>query len=218
MDTFSIGDKVVYPTQGVGEVIGIEVREVSGQRKQFYILRIIDTSMTVLVPTDNTSSVGLREVIPKSEVSGIYGVLKQKKLDKVRQTWNRRHREYMDKLKTGCLYNVAEIRESSASCAPRRTSPSANEKCWRPSGAWWSRRSPSPSMPRKPSWSVRSTPFSPDSFTPLVSAGRSFHHRYLFNTAASNQPPHLTMGSEQLGLFPLVPHWWFPPSPGILIK
>ena len=109
MDTFSIGDKVVYPTQGVGEVIGIEVREVSGQRKQFYILRIIDTSMTVLVPTDNTSSVGLREVIPKSEVSGIYGVLKQKKLDKVRQTWNRRHREYMDKLKTGCLYNVAEI-------------------------------------------------------------------------------------------------------------
>ncbi len=109
MDTFSIGDKVVYPTQGVGEVIGIEVREVSGHKKQFYILRIVDTAMTVLVPTDNTSSVGLREVIPKSEVSEIYGVLKQKKLEKVRQTWNRRHREYMDKLKTGCLYNVAEI-------------------------------------------------------------------------------------------------------------
>lgn len=109
MNMFSIGDKVVYPTQGVGEVLGIEVREVSGQKKQFYILRIIDTAMTVLVPTDNTTSVGLREVIPKSEVSGIYGVLKQKKLEKVRQTWNRRHREYMDKLKTGCLYNVAEI-------------------------------------------------------------------------------------------------------------
>ncbi len=109
MDTFTIGDKVVYPTQGVGEIIGIEVREVSGHKKQFYILRIVDTAMTVLVPTDKTSSVGLREVIQKSEVSGIYGVLKQKKLEKVRQTWNRRHREYIDKLKTGCLYNAAEI-------------------------------------------------------------------------------------------------------------
>jgi len=107
--SFSIGDKAVYPSHGVSEVMGIERREVSGQHKTFYILRIVDSGMTVMVPTENITSVGLREVIPSREVKKIYAILRSKELTPVRQTWNRRYREYMEKIKTGSLFEVAEV-------------------------------------------------------------------------------------------------------------
>lgn len=109
MGAFKIGDKAVYPTQGVGEIIGIERKEVFGEQKTFYILRLSDTSMTVMVPTENTASVGLREVIPASQVKEVFAVLKQKHLERSRQTWNRRYREYMEKIRTGSLFEVAEV-------------------------------------------------------------------------------------------------------------
>jgi CarD family transcriptional regulator len=107
--TFKIGDKAVYPTHGVGEIVGIETKEVSGHQKTFYIMRTIDTGMTVMVPTENISSVGLRPVISSAEAKRVFNFLKRTDFSVPRQTWNRRYRAYMDKLKTGSVFEIAEI-------------------------------------------------------------------------------------------------------------
>lgn len=109
MGRFKVGDKAVYPAHGVGEVTGIETREISGLRHDFYILRILESGMKVMVPTDNANSVGLRGIIPKAEVKKVFEVLRRKKITVAKQTWNRRHREYMEKLKTGSVYEIAEV-------------------------------------------------------------------------------------------------------------
>jgi CarD family transcriptional regulator len=106
---FKVGDKAVYPAHGVGEVTGVETREISGLEHDFYILRILESGMKVMVPTDNANSVGLRSIIPKADVKKVFAVLKRKKITVAKQTWNRRHREYMEKLKTGSVYEIAEV-------------------------------------------------------------------------------------------------------------
>ncbi|MDH3998383.1 MAG: CarD family transcriptional regulator, partial [Desulfuromonadales bacterium] len=72
---FKIGDRAVYPAQGVGVVENIESREFCGQTHDFYILRIIDNDMTIMVPVGNASQVGLRTLISKDKVGTIYDVL-----------------------------------------------------------------------------------------------------------------------------------------------
>lgn len=109
MGSFKVGDKAVYPAHGVGEVTGIECREISGRKHNFYVLRIMETGMKVMVPMDNVTSVGLRGVITKSDVKKVYDILRRKKVSVAKQTWNRRHREYMDKIKTGSVYDIAEV-------------------------------------------------------------------------------------------------------------
>lgn len=109
MDTFKIGDIAVYPAHGVAVVEGIENKEISGSRQTFYILRLLDNDMTIMVPHDNVEGVGLRGVIPKKEVGEVYKILKQKRGNRGSQTWNRRHRQYMEKIKTGSVYEIAEV-------------------------------------------------------------------------------------------------------------
>lgn len=107
---FKVGDKAVYPAHGVGEVTGIEDKEIAGSKAQFYILKIMDSGMTIMVPTSNVRHVGLREVISKSEVDAVYEILKERgEYAITEQTWNRRYREYMDKIKTGSVYEIAEV-------------------------------------------------------------------------------------------------------------
>ncbi|MBI1909947.1 MAG: CarD family transcriptional regulator [Deltaproteobacteria bacterium] len=106
---FKPGDKAVYPAHGVGEVQSIETREISGNRQTFYILKILDNGMTIMVPTTNVKSVGLREVISEDEVDEVYAILKERDVTVDNQTWNRRYREYMDKIKTGSVYEIAEV-------------------------------------------------------------------------------------------------------------
>ena len=71
---FKIGDRAVYPAQGVGVVEKIESREFCGQTHDFYILRIIDNDMTIMVPVGNANQVGLRTLISKDKVETIYNV------------------------------------------------------------------------------------------------------------------------------------------------
>lgn len=104
---FKIGDKAVYPAHGVGEVTAIESREFSGLSQKFYILRILDNGMTVMVPTDNVR--GLREVIGADKVERVFEILREKDLSVDTTTWNRRYREYMEKIKTGSIFEVAEV-------------------------------------------------------------------------------------------------------------
>ena len=109
MASFNIGDHAVYPAHGVGVVQSIETKEISGKKQSFYILKILDNEMTVMVPTDNVASVGLREVIPRRQVNDIFKILRKRKVRLDHQTWNRRYREYMEKIKTGSVHEIAAV-------------------------------------------------------------------------------------------------------------
>ena len=110
MRTFQVGDLAVYPAHGVGEIMAIESRVVNGEKHNFYIMKFIENGMTIMIPTNNVDSVGLRDVINKKEVPKVYAVMKSRKEGIAdNQTWNRRYREYMDKIKTGSLFDVAEV-------------------------------------------------------------------------------------------------------------
>ena len=106
---FKVGDVAVYPAHGVGTVQSIEEREIAGNKHKFYILKIMDTGMTIMVPTGNVRNVGLREVINESEVDIVYEILRERDISINEQTWNRRYREYMDKIKTGSIYEISEV-------------------------------------------------------------------------------------------------------------
>lgn len=106
---FKVGDIAVYPAHGVTKVHAIESREISGFKKKFYILKVIENGMTIMVPTDNVKSVGLREVIGEEQIETVYDILKEHDVAMDNQTWNRRYREYMDKIKTGSVYEIAEV-------------------------------------------------------------------------------------------------------------
>ena len=107
---FKIGDLAVYPAHGVGRIEAIETRVVNGEEHDFYIMKILENNMVIMIPTWNVESVGLRDVIPEKEIPEIMKVMTSKRdLAIDNQTWNRRYREYMDKIKTGSLYEVAEV-------------------------------------------------------------------------------------------------------------
>jgi CarD family transcriptional regulator len=107
--TFKVGDKAVYPAHGVGEVTAIEDHEISGTTQKFYILRILDNGMKIMIPTNNVRQVGLREVIGADKVEKVFKILREKDLSVDSTTWNRRYREYMEKIKTGSVFEVAEV-------------------------------------------------------------------------------------------------------------
>jgi len=106
---FKVGDMAVYPAHGVGEITSIEKREIAGNTHQFYIMKILDSGMTIMVPTGNVRNVGLRELISIDEVDIVYDILRERDISINEQTWNRRYREYMDKIKTGSVYEIAEV-------------------------------------------------------------------------------------------------------------
>jgi CarD family transcriptional regulator len=107
---FQVGDLAVYPAHGVGEIQAIESRVVNGEKHDFYIMKVLENGMVIMIPIRNVESVGLRDIISKKDVPRVYEVMKSRK-DGLpdNQTWNRRYREYMDKIKTGSLYDVAEV-------------------------------------------------------------------------------------------------------------
>jgi CarD family transcriptional regulator len=107
---FTPGDLAVYPAHGVGRIEAIESREIGGNKQDFYIMKILENGMVIMIPTKNVESVGLRGVIAKNDVKKVYKVMQKKRVNSIdNQTWNRRYREYMDKIKTGSLYDVAEV-------------------------------------------------------------------------------------------------------------
>ncbi|GBC62179.1 CarD family transcriptional regulator [Desulfonema ishimotonii] len=107
---FQVGDLAVYPAHGVGRIESIESKVVGGEKHDFYIMKVLENDMVIMIPTSNVESVGLRDIISQKEIPEIYKVITEKKDSPIdNQTWNRRYREYMDKIKTGSLYEVAEV-------------------------------------------------------------------------------------------------------------
>jgi CarD family transcriptional regulator len=107
---FKVGDLAVYPAHGVGVIERIENREISGCQENFFIMRILENNMIIMIPSSNTKNVGLRELIDQTEVSKVFSILKNRDMYvDDNQTWNRRYRDYMDKIKSGSVFEVAEV-------------------------------------------------------------------------------------------------------------
>lgn len=107
--SFNVGDHAVYPGHGVGEVVSIDTKDILGNSVTFYNIRILDSGMKIMIPKANVANVGLRPIISKGEASEVITILKTKEIKIDNQTWNRRYREYMEKIKTGSVFEIAEV-------------------------------------------------------------------------------------------------------------
>jgi CarD family transcriptional regulator len=105
---FNVGDRIVYPMHGAGVIMGIEEKDLSGDPEPYYIIKLTSGEMKVMIPVSNGELVGLREVINQDEVNKVLEVLKEKDW-KMSQNWNRRYRANLEKIRTGCIFNVAEV-------------------------------------------------------------------------------------------------------------
>ncbi len=106
---FKVGDHAVYPGHGVGKINSIESKEILGTIHMFYSVLILETGMKIMIPAANIKSVGLRPLISKEEAEKVVGILKDKNVKIDTQTWNRRYRDYMEKIKTGSVFEIAEV-------------------------------------------------------------------------------------------------------------
>ncbi|MCK5227454.1 MAG: CarD family transcriptional regulator [Desulfobulbaceae bacterium] len=99
----------VYPAHGVGRIESIEQRTVGEEKKSFYVMQVLDSSMVIMIPTESSENVGLRTIIPSSEVKKVYDILKKNNVEIPSQPWNQRYREYMEKIKTGSVFKIATV-------------------------------------------------------------------------------------------------------------
>lgn len=106
---FRTGENVVYPGHGVGVIEGLQARNISGLERKFYMLRILESEMTIMIPTENMDALGLRPVISREMVSKVYRILRSRKAEGDVQSWNRRSREYTEKIKTGSVIEIAKV-------------------------------------------------------------------------------------------------------------
>jgi CarD family transcriptional regulator len=105
---FKVGDKVVYPNHGAGTIVAIEKKDILGEKKEYYIMKLPIGEMKVMIPVKKVEEIGIRPVIDENEADEVLKLLKGEK-SKMSQNWNRRYRANMEKLKTGDIYEVAEV-------------------------------------------------------------------------------------------------------------
>jgi CarD family transcriptional regulator len=106
---FQVGDKAYYPVHGIAEVVGLEKREIGAKATHVYILKIAESGLKIIIPTDNAETVGLRAIMSVADVREVFSILRSTEVTTDHQTWNRRQREYMDKIKTGSAFEIAEV-------------------------------------------------------------------------------------------------------------
>lgn len=106
---FKIGDKAVYPGHGVAQITGLENREIAGIKKEFYVLKTIDSDIKLLIPVEAVSRTGLRGIIGKKEVESVLRILKTPFKQLATQSWNRRQREYSEMLNSGSVIEIAKV-------------------------------------------------------------------------------------------------------------
>ena len=109
--SFKVGDKVVYPNHGVGVIEEVMQTQAGGVDQSFYRLRIASNGSTVLIPTANTSHVGLRKVLTRRDVDKVYRVLRNGRIS-VTQDWKGRFQEHSEKMRSGDIYEVASVLKS----------------------------------------------------------------------------------------------------------
>jgi CarD family transcriptional regulator len=105
---FNIGDKVVYPMHGAGIIEGIEEKEILGEKKKYYIMRMPIGDMNVMIPVDSIDKIGVRQIISREEIDKVINVLKGEQSN-MPQNWNRRYRANMEKIKSGDIFEIAAV-------------------------------------------------------------------------------------------------------------
>src|SRR6201996_361002 len=105
---FEVGDSVVYPHHGAGKVLKKEMKEVLGESRENLTIKILHNDMTVMVPTQNAAVAGLRPIIDEQTCQKVLAVL-QDECSEMPKNWNRRFKHNRDKIKTGDIYELAEV-------------------------------------------------------------------------------------------------------------
>ena len=103
-----VGDKVVYPMHGAGEVMGIEENEVGGVTKSYYVLRLPMGNLKLMLPIDKVDEIGLRDVIDETQVNEVTEVL-QGRADHAEGSWNKRFHTNLERMKSGNILDVAAV-------------------------------------------------------------------------------------------------------------
>lgn len=108
---FTIGDKIVYPMHGAGIIESIEEKEILGERKQYYVMKMPVGDMKVMIPINNASCVGIRGIINRKDADAVFESLEGKSHEQ-NTNWNKRYRENMSKIKSGNVFEVADVVKS----------------------------------------------------------------------------------------------------------
>ncbi|MFH1434902.1 MAG: CarD family transcriptional regulator [Pseudomonadota bacterium] len=106
---FKVKDKVVCPAQGVGEISDIVEKDIAGNRQTFYVVKLLDTSLRVMIPLTSARNIGMRELVNSSQIKVIMSIIAETPPALDNRTWNRRYRGFMEKIKTGNLFDIAEV-------------------------------------------------------------------------------------------------------------
>lgn len=107
---FKVGSKVMYPSHGLGIIQRIEERSVAGSSEPCYVIRFPDSGMTIMAPVKAAGIVGLRKLICKNDIGKIIGILSTaEKLENIEPNWNKRQKLYIEKIKSGSIFEVASV-------------------------------------------------------------------------------------------------------------
>ena len=104
---FNVGDKIVYPMHGAGVVDSIEEKDILGEKQAYYILKM-PGEVKVMVPVDKAEEVGVRNIIDKGSADKVFNLLSQDETE-MDKNWNKRYRDNMDKMKSGDIYQIADV-------------------------------------------------------------------------------------------------------------
>lgn len=107
--TFQIGDKAVYPSRGVADVVGVETKRIGDQEVTCYHLQVHGSGLKIIVPVEKAEENGMRPLADAAELEELYSLLRDHEVPSDRQTWNRRYRGFMEKIRTGSLFEVGEV-------------------------------------------------------------------------------------------------------------
>lgn len=123
---FNVGDKIVYPMHGAGTIDSIEEKEVLGEKKQYYIINM-PGEVKVMVPTDHAESMGVRSIIDANGANKVLSILEKDETE-MSDNWNKRYRDNLDKMKTGDIYEVADVVRNLSFKQKERGTLSTGEK------------------------------------------------------------------------------------------
>jgi len=152
---FSVGDKVVYPMHGAGIIEAIEQKEVLDRVEKYYIMRMPIGDLRVMIPMSSCDELGLREVIDEEGVRQVFEVLKAETTS-MSQNWNRRYRANMEKIKTGDIFEVAEVVRNLSPGIAKKACPPVSGRCWKTPGKFSSASWCWRKTRRKSTWSSSS--------------------------------------------------------------
>ena len=104
---FNVGDKIVYPMHGAGTIDAIEEKDILGEKQSYYIIKM-PGEVKVMVPTNKAEQIGVRNIIGKEEATKVFEILEENETE-MSSNWNKRYRDNMDKMKSGSIYEVADV-------------------------------------------------------------------------------------------------------------